>query len=643
MANYHYKKALMSLGVVATAIFAISVAATEQGNVSRTLDNVTFSDITQISGIGSLPTWKYGGPAIADLNGDGRYELMVTNHWMVPAKLFWATGGNSYEEHDSPLMEGDVHGIAPGDYDGDGDADLLVSVGGGNGAKPTPPRLLRNDDGKLVDVTEVSGLAGKGARGRAVRWVDLDLDGDLDILQINAPVVVTEDIPRNLMFENIGKGKFKYVANKRFENIDAEKMLVTDFNGDHIQDLVCFTPGVSLWLGTGEMNFIEVSDSMLPTELRDATHVIAAADFDMDNDGDLDLYLARGKTYYEVANNSVSLDAETGRLDLRDEGNAGQDGLRFKAEGSIELHDFFHWPRGVEFKPKVFLGADKIAIDAPSDNLSIDIERADGFPESLDESGWYLGHIGEGLWRFEWKLKENLAWGIRASITGVSSFETSWVPQQAGVPDLLLINEGSRFVDGSSMLPKQHADNNWGVTTGDFNNDGRSDLFVYRFGGLSKRVSDVLMLNQNGVGFSASLTHGATSFDAPESHGDMGAAFDADLDGKVDIFSGDDDQGRWHLYQNTTSGIGNYLTVNVGYSKTGVDSIGAELWLTIDNQVLYRRVGSAGATHSQSVLNNVHFGLADNESAQNLRVRWRDGYEEKLNDIKANTLSRVGQ
>lgn len=601
-----------------------------------------FEEVTKAVGLRSEPTWKYGGPSIADLNGDGRYELMLSNHHRVTAQLFWANQDGQYVEHNSPLMKHDVHGIAPGDFDADGDADLLISLGGGNGSKPQPPRLLRNDDGILVDITEQAGIGGMGARGRAVRWIDLDNDGDLDILQINAAVLLSEKIPRNLMFENLGDGQFRYVPNSTFEAIDAERVLITDFDGDHIPDLVCFTP-LSLWKGTDKFDFIDVTEAMLPAALHKTEHVMAVADLDIDNDGDLDLYLARGKTYYELANNSVDFDPEQGRIDLRDEGNKSHDGLSFSASGPIQLHDFFRWYRAVEFDPMVFLGKDKIAIPAPVDAITIEPSVAQGFPESITESGWYLGYLGEGQWRLEWRLNDNLAWDIRASISGVSSLSTDWVPQNSDVADLLLVNQPGRFIDASERLPEVHKGNNWGVTTGDFDNDSRTDLFVYRFGGLSKREPDALILNPQDGQLNSLMTHGAYSSEAPESHGDMGAAFDYDLDGRVDILSGDDDQGSWHLYKNVAQSIGQYLLVQVGYSPGGVDSIGAQVWLELDDATQYRHTGSSGATHSQSVLNTVHFGLGDSTSASRVRVRWRDGQEEIFDNVESGQLLKAGK
>ena len=211
-----------------------------------------------------------------------------------------------------------------------------------------------------------------------------------------------------------------------------------------------------------------------------------------------------------------------------------------------------------------------------------------------------------------------------------------------------LDTDGDRFSDASASLPEQSADNNWGVITADFDNDGDPDFFVYRFGRLHGRVQDVLLLNDSDggeTGFSAFLDHGANNL-AAGGHGDMGAPLDYDRDGWVDILSGSDDQGQWHLFRNvpseTETDIGNSLTIHVGYSPQGADPHGAEVYLSAASGTQFRRVGSAGTVHSQSLNNLVPFGLGGDERAESIRVRWRDGFESNAEDLASGKIHYFG-
>ncbi len=606
---------------------------------------IQFTEVSDSIGLITKNNWKYGGPTIADINGDGYYDLLLGNHDTTPAQLFWANGDTTYTQADNIFSKADLHGMAAGDYDGDGDLDILLSLGGGNGQTPQPQRLLRNDGNTFTDVTIEAGISEMGARGRVVRWVDLDGDGDLDFLQINAEQMVNEEIPRNILFENLGDGIFTYKPSPDFENINAERVLITDFNRDLIPDLLTFSPygPTQFWKGNTDFTFTDVSAELLPKHLQETSLVMTACEVDIDNDGDLDYYLARGKSHYLIANNAISFDKHAKRLDLRDEGNKSHDGITLKAGEEITLTDFYHFPRGPKkITIPVFLGKDKLKIDTPKTDTKISAKNATGFPTSFEESGWYLGYTDEGTWRLEWELKDNIAWDVRASILGVLDYVPDWKPQNLGVADVLLRNDGDKFTDISTNLPKESMGNNWGVTSGDFDNDGYNDLFVYRFGELRQRIPDALFHNVDGTSFQTILDHGANVLNI-DAHGDMGTAFDYNLDGKLDLLNGDDDNGKWHMYENRSANPNHYILVQAGYAKSGVDAIGAELTVTTKTGSQFKRVGSGSASHAQCLLNTLHFGLGQIEHINSISITWRDGSTEVITDLKANQLVRVGK
>ena len=602
-----------------------------------------FAEVTDEAGISSIATWKYGGPTLADFDNDGRYDLVLLNHHDYAAQLFMSSGDQRFAEHD-PVMNGeDTHGIAAGDYDADGLVDLVVSVGGGNGMNPRPPRMLRNTGTGFEDVTEGSGIENLGARGRSVRWIDLDTDGDLDLLSINAQQLPGETGPRNILFEHTGGGTFVYRDSGGFEDLEAERVLITDFNNDHVPDLVTFEP-LELLQGTNEFRFENVTAEWLPGVSDEQRHnAMAVAEADIDNDGDMDLYVARGKTYYQIANNALELNAETGRMDLRDEGNESEDGVTFSAGNSVTLRDFWHWPRGVDLFLPVYLGETKNPIDTPAEPVEVTASEAIGFPAEITDNGWYLGQIADGKWRLAWKLNGNLAWDVRASVIGVTDIEPDWEPATLGKADLLLVNEGTHFRNEAAALPDESDDNNWGVITGDFDNDADADFFIYRFGRLHGRVEDLLLVNDGSGSFTASTEHGANNV-AAGGHGDMGAPFDYDGDGWLDILSGSDNYGYWHLYRNTTGDAGaenRSLSIHVGNSPEGTDAHAALVELSTDSGTQLKRVGSRGAVHSQSFTEFVHFGIGVHETAD-VRVRWRDGVEVELDGLAAGQTHTIG-
>ncbi|BFM20285.1 Ig-like domain-containing protein [Gilvimarinus japonicus] len=603
-----------------------------------------FSDISAQVGLDTENTLKYGGPSVADLNNDGHYDMVLNNHNVIPAQVFWNNGDATLTEQEQPLFSWppDLHGSAAGDYDNDGDLDLLLSKGGGNGTNPAPPFLMRNDDGVFTQVEGTSGIT-KGARGRSPRWIDMDLDGDLDLALINAAGINGESGEQHIFYRNVNGSTFEPVRVPGIETAPAERMLVLDFDRDGIDDILLFSP-VSLWRGNGDFGFTNVTNTWLPESVQGLHQVHASADVDLDNDGNYDLYLARGKPYFQMSNKSVDYDPDRKQLDINDEGNEGRTEFTFTAPDAIQMQELDLTYRGYDGGFPIFLGENKTAHDIDFESqLNISPAEAEGWPEERTANGIYIGHIGNGEWRVETVRNQDVYWKVDFTLTGVSSVETPWEPNNRNVQDVLLLNKGDRFVEADETWGIPKGGNHWGVTHGDFNNDGFNDLYLYRFGFMKHPVADYLLVNNGGSGFNITTMHNA--FDPQDGgHSDMGQAFDFNLDGGVDLLNGSDEYGKWYLYQNSKQNSGNYFLVQVGYSPlSGIDPISAEVVVKTASGTYIKRVGSAGEVHSQSLINTVHFGLGDAETVESVSIRWRNGEVIGGANIAANTLFRTDE
>jgi enediyne biosynthesis protein E4 len=158
----------------------------------RNEGDLRFSDATGPAG---LPRNVDGlGVATADLSGDGRPDLFVAGS----NRLFVNTGNGGFREADSDVFawkrfgdEDDVAGVAAGDVNRDGRADLVVGQHYGStldAGRRVPVRLYLNaGTGESAqpafrDVTEEAGLIGLPTKAPHVEIVDLDADGWPDIL-----------------------------------------------------------------------------------------------------------------------------------------------------------------------------------------------------------------------------------------------------------------------------------------------------------------------------------------------------------------------------------------------------------------------------------------------------------------------------
>ncbi|MFN0057250.1 MAG: CRTAC1 family protein [Planctomycetota bacterium] len=130
---------------------------------------------------------KSTGVALLDFDGDGLLDVFLSAGSSIErhlkrepgygCRLYRNLGELRFEDVTSaaqiPSDFGWVCGAAAADIDGDGRDDLLVTCIG-------PDRLLRNVGGRFEEITARAGLGDSGWNTSAA-FADLDLDGDLDL------------------------------------------------------------------------------------------------------------------------------------------------------------------------------------------------------------------------------------------------------------------------------------------------------------------------------------------------------------------------------------------------------------------------------------------------------------------------------
>ena len=150
------------------------------GKARKTLiysnENGQFEDIE--AGLPGVNSVASNNLAWADLDNDNDLDLVVTGQDGSEriAKMFSNEGSGYFKE--MPQSLGGVYAstVVWGDYDNDGDLDLLMAGHMKNQKRET--LVFRNDNGKLVRIdAKLQGIS----RGTAA-WGDYDNDGDLDIL-----------------------------------------------------------------------------------------------------------------------------------------------------------------------------------------------------------------------------------------------------------------------------------------------------------------------------------------------------------------------------------------------------------------------------------------------------------------------------
>jgi hypothetical protein len=229
------------------------------------------------------------GAAFLDVDMDGDLDLYVASggsentaeNGMLLDRLYANDGMGNFSKSVIPEVSCSSAAVLPFDFDQDGDMDLFVGGRQVPGQYPMPADsyLLKNEAGKLQDVTDAIApqMRGLGLVTDAV-WSDYDGDGDADLLVVGEWMQVT-------LFENRG-GKFEKKNNKGNGLDDSSgwwwSIASDDFDGDGDPDFV---------LGNMGYNYKHKATSEEPLEA-------FAGDFN--NDGQYDLamgYYQDGKLF----------------------------------------------------------------------------------------------------------------------------------------------------------------------------------------------------------------------------------------------------------------------------------------------------------------------------------------------------------
>ncbi|MEK7263482.1 MAG: FG-GAP-like repeat-containing protein, partial [Bacteroidota bacterium] len=219
---------------------------------------------------------------VADLNGNGNIDIVVANPGSNSIQKLMNNGQSISEDFAGYLTGVSNSAVDWGDYDNDGDLDILLTGDSGGGVGVS--KIYQNTGSGFAEV--YSGTLTGVLQGSA-DWGDYDSDGDLDILitgyQLNGVAV-------SKIYENTGSG-FSEVFVESITGVAGSSADWGDFDNDGDLDILLMgysaTAGYisKIYQNTGN-GFTEVYAGNLT---RTATGSASWGDFD--NDGDLDVLL----------------------------------------------------------------------------------------------------------------------------------------------------------------------------------------------------------------------------------------------------------------------------------------------------------------------------------------------------------------
>jgi hypothetical protein len=495
-----------------------------------------------------------------------------------------------------------ISGIALFDSDGDGWLDIYV-VNGATlpGLDKTDPRfhnrLYRNrGNGTFTDVTARAGVAGKGY-DLGVATGDYDGDGDTDLF--------VAGLRANVLYRNNGDGTFGDVTARA--------------------GLAAPDPEYgTLW-------------------------AVAAAFFDYDKDGWLDLFVS----------NYCVWDPATEPICNRP-----------------EAPDYCH-PDGYKGLPNSLYRNNGDGtftnVSAPT-GIRAHVGKGMGIGlADFDEDGWldlfvsndnwpaFLFHNRQGRRFEEVALAAGVAYTeMGKKISGMGADARDF--DNDGRPDVfqtaldgdtmpLFRNRGGMVFEDwtgrAGLVAPTLANTGWSNGIVDFNNDGWKDLFVagggvvHPAGDFAERAprSNTVYVNlKNGRFVDASAGAGAELARRKAVH--RGAAFgDLDNDGRVDVVVSAL-EAPLEIWRNVSPTANHWLLVEAVGARGNRDGIGTRLRVTAASGVQHNHVNTAVGYGCASD-RRVHFGLGPDSVVTELRIEWPSGDVQTLRDVRADRIITV--
>ncbi|MCH7550020.1 MAG: CRTAC1 family protein, partial [Candidatus Krumholzibacteriota bacterium] len=283
----------------------------------------TFQEVGQAAGV-ALFAGNGSGPLFADLDGDGWLDLFVGGVSGTPLFVLRNRGDGTFEDvtlASRITTANNTLSACAGDYDRDGDLDLLLthwSDAAGRG------HLWRNDGtGRFECVDVQAGITYFGDHlydfSFTPNFADINNDGWLDVL-------IAGDFGTSQVYVNNGDGTFENVTTPVISDENGMGAAVGDYDNDG--DLDWFVSSVwdtatveDNWGSSGNRLYRNRGDGTFEDATDDAGVRIGywgwgAAFADLNNDGHLDLFHVNGWQQRDA--NGVNFPEDPARLFVND-------------------------------------------------------------------------------------------------------------------------------------------------------------------------------------------------------------------------------------------------------------------------------------------------------------------------------------
>ncbi|MBT5706768.1 MAG: CRTAC1 family protein, partial [Verrucomicrobia bacterium] len=540
-------------------------------------------------------------------------------------------------------------GVAIGDFDSDGFPDLyFTAYDHGN-------RLYRNLGGwRFEDVTEISQVTGEGRWCGGASFVDIDDDDDLDLY-----VCVYGD--SNLLYVNRGDGVFVEQAKKFGLDFSGASVMMSFADYDRDGDL-------DGYLVTHRLK--QRPQHLLPKSTREA---VDRGILEINQKARRVVVQPGFRDYFEL------MDKGEGRVELIIAGqrdrlyrNDGQDRFSLVSDAAgirgfgIGLAASW-WDYNADGWPDIYVSNDYKGADQlyrnNGDGSFTDVAR-----QSLPHVPWFsMGSDSADL------NNDGFLDFLASDMSGRDHFsqkmgmgemgKNRWFlirsnPQQYMRNALFLGTGTERLLESAYLAGLANTDWTWSPKFGDFDLDGREDLFVSN--GMSRdfmnsdlsasiRSRDDVKWLETPVLRQSNLAYrnlGDLSFESVEKRWGLDqvsasygvALSDLDRDGDLDIVHSNFDEAV-SIYRNRGTD-GAALLMRLEGRESNRWGIGCKVSAEVNGLKMTRVLSSSqGFMSANEPL--VHIGFEASESIERLRIEWPSGVIQELIDVETGTFLRI--